>query len=131
MSLVVGLRCRSTFGIVVNVAISIRVTNLLRSISRWFPASELFSHAEEETLARSILRCEHANAGAISELIDRIEEVDDIETHGHWFRIVGQQKLARNPNIDLGIKRFMVDIGVAAAQPAAENHVGTEFYSAP
>src|SRR5215469_5137601 len=73
--------------------------------------SELFRHAEEEALTRSILRREHADARATSELINRVEEVNDIEANRHWFRIVGEQKLARNPDIDLRIERFMVDIG--------------------
>ena len=77
------------------------------------------------------MRREHADARATSELINRVEEVNDIEANRHWFRIVGQQKLARNPDIDLRIERFMVDIGVAAALSAAEDHVGAEFYSAP
>jgi hypothetical protein len=35
------------------------------------------------TPARAELRREHAVAGAASDLIDSIEQVDDVETHGH------------------------------------------------
>jgi hypothetical protein len=35
-----------------------------------------------------------ADAGAASDLIDSIEQVDDVETHGHRLGVVWQKKFA-------------------------------------
>src|SRR5271156_4332935 len=93
--------------------------------------SNLFRYAEEIAAPRPELRREYADPAAASDLIDRIEEVDDVETQRHRLRIVRQQKLARDSGIELRVLRHRADIRIAGTQPAAVNHVGAECGSAP
>jgi hypothetical protein len=92
---------------------------------------ELLRDAQEVAAARAELRREHADAGAASDLIDSIEQVDDVETHGHRLGIVRQEKFAPNADIELRIRRHRRDIGITAAQTAPVDHISGKFSSAP
>jgi hypothetical protein len=75
---------------------------------------------------------EHTDAAAAPDLIDRLEEIDDVEPQRHRLGIVGQQKLPRDADIELRVRRHGADIGITAAQPApaimmAENRMPTRM----
>src|SRR5207302_3396485 len=87
----------------------------------WVRADFLFD-AEEKAAARTVLRREYADAAAVSDLIDRIENVHDVEAHGHRL-IIRHIEIARQANIELRIGRQRIDIGVPSAQPRAVGHI--------
>ena len=89
---------------------------------------ELLRYAGKEAAARAVLRREHADAAAAPDEIDGVEQIDDVEAHRHRLWIIWQQKLARHPDIELSIGRHRRDIGVAAAQSAAIDHVAGESF---
>src|SRR5580692_2403299 len=93
--------------------------------------SYLLRESEEEAAARAELRREYSDAGAIPDFVDRVEQVDDIETNRHRQGIVRQQEFALDADIHLGVGRHRGDIVVAVAQAAAVDHVGAQFDSAP
>src|SRR5580704_10715090 len=88
-----------------------------------------FLQTEEVTAARTVLRCEYADAGAASDLIDRIEDIHDVEAHRH--RSLRCREVARDADIELGIRRFGIDIGVAGAKAGAIDHVGRDSIAVP
>ena len=90
-----------------------------------------FEMPRKVAAARAVLRREHADAAAVPDEVDRVEEIDDVEAHGHRLRIIGKQKLAGDADIELGVGRHGADIGVAVAQPAAGDHVAGNSDSAP
>ena len=77
------------------------------------------------------LRREHAYAATAPDLVDGVEQVDDVETNGHRLGVVRQQEFALDADIDLGVGRHRVDIGVTAAQAAAVDRVGAQLDSSP
>src|SRR4029077_8831041 len=87
-------------------------------------------YAEKETAARTVLRGEHADATAVSDLIDRIENVHDVEAHGHRL-MIRHIEIARQADIELGVRRQRIDIGVAGAQSRTIDHVGREGRPVP
>src|SRR5580692_9144270 len=88
--------------------------------------SYLLRESEEEAAARAELRREYSDAGAIPDFVDRVEQVDDIETNRHRQGIVRQQEFALDADIDLGIRRHRANIGVTVAQAAAIDDVGAQ-----
>jgi hypothetical protein len=91
--------------------------------------SELLAYSDKESPARSILRREDADARAVSDLINIVEEVDDVETHRQRPQPplrLGHCELMRQTEIDLRIGRDGPGIGEAIAQATAINQVGTD-----
>src|ERR1700685_56780 len=93
-------------------------------------ASKLLGDADVVTAARAVLRREHADAGAASDLIDGVEQVHDVEAHRHRFA-VGLCEFVGDAGVELHIRRFAADVGVARAQAGARDHVGAEPWAAP
>src|ERR1700722_18744957 len=44
--------------------------------------SQLLRYAEIKAAARPVLRREHADAAAVTELVDLVEQIDNVEPHG-------------------------------------------------
>ena len=88
-------------------------------------SADFLFDAEEVAAARTVLRREHADAATVPDLIDRVEHVDDIKAHRHRL-MVRHGEVARHADIELGIRRQRVDIGVAGAKPRAVDHIGRE-----
>ena len=65
-----------------------------------FRPLKLLRHAEVIAAARPKLRGEHADTGSASDLIDRIEQIDDVEAHGDRLA-VRHGKFVRYAGIDL------------------------------
>ena len=76
------------------------------------------------------MRREHAYAGAISDLIDRVENVHDVKAHGYRL-MIRHIEITRDPDIELRIRRQGIDIGVAGAQPRAIDHIGRKGRAVP
>src|SRR5580693_1867782 len=91
-------------------------------------ASQLPRYAHEVASTRTVLRREYADAGAASDLVDGVEQIDDVEAHRQRFA-VRHGKFVREAGVELRIGRFGADIGVAGAQSRAVDHVGRGFCS--
>src|ERR1035437_8957672 len=76
--------------------------------------SQFLRNSGEKTAAHSELRCEHADARAIPELVDGVEDVHDIEANRNRLP-VGDRDLVRDLNIEIGVGGDMVGIGKSAA----------------
>src|SRR5580704_8899434 len=92
-------------------------------------ASNLFRNTEEVAAPRAVLRREYADAAAVSDLVDGVEQVDDVEAYRQRLA-VRHGEFVRYAGIELRIGRFGADIGVAGTQPRAVDHVGREFGAA-
>ena len=77
-----------------------------------------------------VLWREHADAGPPSNLIERVEDVHHIEAQRERLYIPALE-LVRQSDIELGLRLLMADVCVAAAQPAAVEHVGAEPCAVP
>src|SRR5271156_5965622 len=91
---------------------------------------EFLADSEKIASARAELRREHADAGAASDLVDCVEQIDDIEANRQRLA-VGRGECVRDTGIELRIGRQVVDIGIALAEARAVYHVGGEFCAAP
>src|ERR1700682_1463305 len=89
-------------------------------------ASKLLRNADEEAAARPELRREHADAGAIPDLVDLVEQVHDVEPHGRRLVRRDDVEIVRQPDIDLGIGRHMIGIREGGAKPASVDPRGAE-----
>ena len=103
-----------------------------RSASLRAGRSQLLRNADIIAAARAVLRREHADAGAVAQLVDLVEQVDDVEAHGQRLVVRRPSEIVRNAGIDHRIGRGVQRIGheavgqIAGAQPAAVDHVGAE-----
>ena len=72
-------------------------------------ASERFRQAEEQSAPRTELRCADADAGAIADLVLRIERVDQIDTRGE---IAGTAQIERmaDTEIDNRVGRNVISV---------------------
>src|SRR5450759_5507670 len=78
-----------------------------------FRFSEFLRNADKEHAARPELRRKHTDAGAVPDLVDLVEQVDDIEPHRRWLVRRKDVEIMRHPDIDLGIGRQVIGIGKA------------------
>ena len=92
--------------------------------------SKFLRQSGEKASPRPILRREHADAGSAPDLIERIEDVHHVEAQRERLHVPAL-KLVRQSDIELGVRLLMTDVGVAAAQAAAVEHVGTEPGAVP
>src|SRR6476620_10727481 len=91
---------------------------------------ELLRHAHEVPTTRTELRRKHADATAVADFVDVIEQVDDIKPYRNRL-VSGHGDLSRHPDIDLTIRRHVVEIAVTGPEPAAVDHVSTETRPVP
>lgn len=61
--------------------------SLLRLPPRCPACSDLFAYADEIAAARTVLRREHADPGTASDLVDRVEQVDDVEAYSEGLSV--------------------------------------------
>ena len=86
--------------------------------------------ADQKLAARPELGCKDTDSGAVPDLVDLIEQVDDVEAYGRGL-LCAPRELMRQPEIDLSVRRHVVRIGKSAAQAAAIDHVGAKAGSLP
>src|ERR1700682_173296 len=93
--------------------------------------SNLLRDADKEAASWSELRCEHADAGPVPDLVNLVEQVHDVEAQRGRFGPSREKKLARDPGIDLGVGGQVIGIRKAGAKPAAVDHRGAEARAIP
>src|SRR6202521_4560459 len=90
--------------------------------------SQLLRQADEITPARAVLRSEHADTRAVSDLINCVSHVHHVEAHCEGLQAVLGREFVRDPGIDLCVGRHVaaiwhgdgsVRIEEIGAQPAA------------
>src|ERR1700760_2329197 len=97
--------------------------------------SQLLRDAEIEAAARSELRRKHADAGAVADLVDGVEQIDDVESQGG--RLGGRYpiEVVRRAEIALGVGRHGAAvrnaIGAIGAQAAAIDRIDRELGAIP
>src|SRR4029077_9202821 len=97
-----------------------------------FPCrSYLLCNAEKESAPGPELGCEHADARAVPDFVDRVEEVHDVEAEGRGLVWSDDVEVVRNTDIELRVGRHVIGIGKAGPQSAAVNHRGTELRPFP
>src|SRR6202012_495872 len=84
---------------------------------------ELLRYPEIEDAARSELRREHADAGTVPDLVDRIEKVDDVEAQRGAFCRGHPVEIVKHADVDLRAGRQRGGVGEAVTQAAAVDHV--------
>src|SRR5947209_12519621 len=92
--------------------------------------SKPLRHAAEKAAARAELRGEDADAGAVAQLIDVIEHVDDVEAQRQRLH-AGYWHFLREPEINLRVRRHVLGVGEARAQSAAIDHINAEPCAVP
>ena len=85
--------------------------------------SKLLGQPDIEPAPRPVLRREHADAAAVAELVDRVEGVDDVEAHAQRFRVAAEFELLNQPEVDLRVRRHVVQVGEAGALAAGVHHI--------
>src|SRR6516162_8413409 len=93
--------------------------------------SELLRQADKDSTARPELWREHADAAAIAEFVDLIEQVDGVEPDCERLVFRRELEFARNADVHRGVRGHMIDIGEARAQTAAVKHRRAEQRSVP
>ena len=73
---------------------------------------ECLLYTDEISASRTILRRKHADAAAVADFVDVVEQVDDIKPYRHGL-VSGHGELMRHPDVCLAIRRHMVEIEVA------------------
>src|SRR5271169_2693002 len=68
--------------------------------SGWPSASLLLRQAHIVTAARAELRREHADAGAVTQLVDLVEQVGDVEPHGGGLIVRRPADIVRDAGVD-------------------------------
>src|SRR5665213_1202996 len=76
-----------------------------------YPHSQLLRNAEKESAARSVLRREYADAGAIPDLVDGVEQVDDVEAQRGRFGGRDDIEVVRHAEVNMGVGGHGADIG--------------------
>ena len=79
-------------------------------------------NADKEAAAWAELRREDADARAIPDLVDLVEQVHDIEPQRRRLVRRDNVEIVRQPDIDLGVRWQVIDIGKAGAKSAAVDH---------
>ena len=77
-------------------------------------ASPRVRQSSEKTSPRPVLRREHADAGSAPELVERVEDVHHVEAQRERLHVPALE-LVGNSDIELRIRLFVTDVGVAAA----------------
>src|SRR5258708_17523748 len=103
---------------------------MTRSSAWGFRERQFPSDSAIEGAARTELRCESADPGAITNHIGPIVEVHDRAPDNKCTRAVGLDALA-DPGVELDVIREVAGIGEAAPEPAAVDAVQTEHPSLP
>ena len=57
-------------------------------------SSDFLRQAYKIAAARAELRSEHADAAAVADLVDLVEEIDDVETHREWLGGCGSENVS-------------------------------------
>src|SRR6516165_3395127 len=110
--------------------ISPAVGSTIAAITGTWVGANFLLDADEVAAPRTVLRREHADASAASDLIDRVKNIHDVKAHGHRL-MVRHIEIARHADIELSVRRHGIDIGVTGAQPRAIDHVGRESRTVP
>src|SRR5262249_14732628 len=93
--------------------------------------SKLLRKAKVESAPGPELRREHADAGAVAEFMDAVEDIDHIEPYRRRLALAVPFEFMGDAGIDLGEKRKWVGVGKAASQAAAVDHSGAEASAVP
>src|SRR3982074_630368 len=90
-------------------------------------SSYFLRNADIETAPRTELRRKHADARPVPDLVNFIKQIYDIKAQCRGLAlIILQEEVARYARIDLGVRRYVIDICKPRPQAAAENHRGAE-----
>src|SRR6266436_688147 len=84
--------------------------------------SDLLRDADEEAASWSELRCEHADAGAVPDLVDLVEHVHHIEPQRGRLIWRHDKEIVRYAHIDMGVGRQVISVDEARTKPAAIDH---------
>src|ERR1700728_4399970 len=79
--------------------------------SAWRRASQFLRKSDKITAARAELRGEHADAGAVAQFVNLVEQVDDVEAHGEEFVVRRPLEVVRHARVHHGIGRRVQGIG--------------------
>ena len=74
--------------------------------------SKFLRQSGEKASPRPVLRREHADAGSAPELVERVEDVHHVEAQRERLHVPALE-LVGNSDIELRIRLFVVDVGVA------------------
>src|SRR5579863_8253494 len=93
--------------------------------------SQLLRNAGVEAAARAELRSKNSDTGAVAKLVNLVEQVDDIEAHGHRLGVRRPLEFPRYSGIDDHVRRVVIFVGKARAQPAPVNQIRREQVALP
>src|SRR5262245_21357923 len=95
------------------------------------PRSKLLREAEVEGTAWPKLRREHADASAVSDFMDAVEDINHVKPHRRGLSLAVPFDFMRDAGVDLGEERKLAGVGKAASQAAAIDHIGAETGAVP
>src|SRR5262245_56399191 len=93
--------------------------------------SKFLSKAKIEGPARSKLRSEHADASAVADFMDAIEDIDHVKSHRRRPHLAVPFDVMVDASVDLGEERKLAGVGKTISQAAAVDHIGAETCAIP